>query len=197
MYLDEKLNYNTHIKEKLSKVYKGIGLLRNVSNKLPRQALVTIYKAFIKPHLDYGDIVYDKPDNETFINKIEKAQYDAALAVTGAIRGTSREKLYAELGIESLKFRRWFRKLACFYKIQSTELPKYLLQLIPNNNHHYILRKPLDILHYYCRTNTSEFIQITQLARKIPGTSPEAPLKVLTADLQGTFRRLLGDQHKN
>ena len=128
MYLDEKLNYNTHIKEKFNKVYKGIGLLRNVSNKLPRQALVTIYKAFIKPHLDYGDIVYDKPDNETFINKIEKAQYDAALAVTGAIRGTSREKLYAELGIESLKFRRWFRKLACFYKIQSTELPKYLLQ---------------------------------------------------------------------
>ena len=43
LYLDEKLNYNTHIKEKLSKVYKGIGLLRNFSNKLPRQALVTSY----------------------------------------------------------------------------------------------------------------------------------------------------------
>ena len=105
MYLDEKLNYNTHIKEKLSKVYKGIGLLRNLTNKLPRQALVTIYKAFIRPHLDYGDIVYDNPDNEILINKIEKAQYDAALAITGTIRGTSLEKLYAELGIESLKFR--------------------------------------------------------------------------------------------
>ena len=35
MYLDEKLNYNTHVKEKLSKVCKGIGLLRNLSNKLP------------------------------------------------------------------------------------------------------------------------------------------------------------------
>ena len=67
MYLDEKLNYNTHIKEKLSKVYKGIGLLRNLSYKLPRQALVTIYKASIRPHLDYGDIVYDKPNNETLI----------------------------------------------------------------------------------------------------------------------------------
>ena len=105
LYLDEKLNYNTHIKEKIGKVYKGIELLRNLSNKLPRQALVTIYKAFIRPHLDYGDIVYDKPNNETFVNKIEKAQYDAALAITGAIRGTSREKLYAELGLESLKFR--------------------------------------------------------------------------------------------
>ena len=52
LYLDEKLNYNTHIKGKLSKVYKGIELLRNLSNKLPRQALVTIYKAFIRPHFD-------------------------------------------------------------------------------------------------------------------------------------------------
>ena len=92
MYLDEKLNYNTHVKEKLSKVYKGIGLLRSLSNKLPIQALVTIYKTFIRPQLDYGDIVYDKPDNEIFINKIKKAQYDAVLAISGAIRGTSREK---------------------------------------------------------------------------------------------------------
>ena len=156
MYLDEKLNYNTHIKEKLSKVYKGIGLLRNLSNKLPRQAFVTVYKAFIRPHLDYGDIVFGKPNNDTFINKIEKAQYDAALTITGAIRGTSREKLYADLGIESLKFRWWFRKLACFYKIQSAGLPKYLLQLIPTNNHSYTLRKPLNIPHYYCRTDTSK-----------------------------------------
>ena len=117
LYLDEKLIYNTHIKEKFSKVYKGIGLLRNLPNKLPRKALVTIYKAFIRPPFDYGDIVYGKPNNETFINKIEKAQYDAALAITGTIRGTSREKLYAELGLESLKFRLWFRKLTCFYKI--------------------------------------------------------------------------------
>ena len=105
MYLDEKLSYNTHIKEKFSNIYKGIGLLRNLSNKVPREGLVTIYKVFIRPHLDYGDIVYDKPDKETFINKIEKAQYDAALGITGAIRSTSQEKLYAEPGIESLKFR--------------------------------------------------------------------------------------------
>ena len=72
MYLGEKCNYNNHIKETLSKVYKGIGLLRNLSNKLERQALATIYKAFIRPRLDYGDTVYDKPYNETFLNKTEK-----------------------------------------------------------------------------------------------------------------------------
>ena len=72
LYLDERLKYNTHIKEKFSKVYKGIGLLRNLSNKRSRQALVTIYKGFIKPHLGYGDTVYDNSNNEAFINKIEK-----------------------------------------------------------------------------------------------------------------------------
>ena len=110
-------------------------------------------KAFIRLHLDYGDVVYGKPNNGTLINKSEKPQDDAALAITGAIRGTSQEKLYAELGTESLKFRQWFRKLACFYKIQSTGLPKYLLQLIPTN-HSYILRKTLNIQHFYCRTDT-------------------------------------------
>ena len=100
---------------------------------------------------------------ENLINKIEKAQHDATLAITGAIRGTSRENLYTKLGLESLKSRRWFRKLACFYKIQSTGLPKYLLQLIPTNNHSYILRKPLNILHYYCRTDTfkNSFFQMS------------------------------------
>ena len=105
LYLDENVKFSIHIKEKLSKVYKGIGLFKNLSNKLPRQALVRIYKAYIRPCLDYGDIVYDKPNNETFINKTEIAQYDAALAITGAIRRTSREKHYAKLGFESLKFR--------------------------------------------------------------------------------------------
>ena len=50
-------NYNT---QKPSKFYKGIRFLRNLSNNLPRQALVTIYNAFIRRQLDYGDIVYDK-----------------------------------------------------------------------------------------------------------------------------------------
>ena len=78
LYLDKKLNCNTHVNEKHSKVYKDIGLFRSYPNKLPRQALVTIYKVFKKRHLDYADIVYDKPNNEAFINKIGKSQYDAA-----------------------------------------------------------------------------------------------------------------------
>ena len=55
---------------------------------LARSALFTIYKSFIRPHLEYGDILYDKPDNENFQNKIEKVQYKACLAITGTIQRT-------------------------------------------------------------------------------------------------------------
>ena len=45
-------------------------------------------------------------------NKIESLQYNATLAITGAIRGSSREKLFQELGFEYLSSRRWLRKLS-------------------------------------------------------------------------------------
>ena len=56
-----------------------------------------------RPHLDYGDVVYDQPSNNAFSNQLATVQYNAALAITGAIKGTSREKLYQELGLEYLQ----------------------------------------------------------------------------------------------
>ena len=54
---------------------------------------------------------------------IERVQYNAALAIiTGAIKGTSQLKLYKELGFESLKFKRWFRRLCFLYKLRTTQL---------------------------------------------------------------------------
>ena len=44
-------------------------------------------------------MLYDKPNNENFQKKIEKVQYRASLAITGAIQGTSREKNYDQLGL--------------------------------------------------------------------------------------------------
>ena len=71
--LDSKLSFNTHIDQKIKKCNKLIGLMKRLSVNLPRSALLTIYKSFIRPHLEYGDILYDKPDNESFQNKIEKS----------------------------------------------------------------------------------------------------------------------------
>ena len=111
MNLDEKLHFNHHAKEKIANANKGIGLIRKLAHVLPRQSLLTIYKSFIRPHLDYGDIIYDQPNNESFCNLIEKVHYHAVLAITGAIKGTFQLRIYNELAIESLKFRRWIRHL--------------------------------------------------------------------------------------
>ena len=116
-----------------------IGLLRRLSINLPGNAFLTIYKSSIRPHLDYGDILYDKPNNENFQNKIEKVQYRACLAITGAIQGTSREKIYDELGLHSLAKRRWRSKLIFFYKIVNHLLPDYLysyLDFCSQENYH-------------------------------------------------------------
>ena len=111
MFLDIKLDFSEHFNNVLNKINKTIGLLRKLRFSLPRSALTTIYKSFIRPHIDYGDIVYDQDYNNNFHEKLESIQYNASLAITGAIRGTSRDKLYQELGFESLKNRRWYRKL--------------------------------------------------------------------------------------
>ena len=86
----------------LKKLRSVIGLMKRLSINLPRNALLTIYKSFIRPHLDYGDILYDNLNHENFQNKLEKVQYRACLVITGAVKGTSRERLYNELGLHSL-----------------------------------------------------------------------------------------------
>ena len=87
------------------KQIKTIGLLRKLQNTLPRQALITMYKVFVRPDLHYGDILCDQAYNASFHQKLDKIQYNAYIAITGAIRGTSKEKIYQELDLESLKSR--------------------------------------------------------------------------------------------
>ena len=59
------------------------------------------------------------------------------MAIAGAIRGTSSEMFFQELGLESLKSRRSLKKLCLFYKIVYEKSPSYLFQLIPPNNNVY------------------------------------------------------------
>ena len=85
---------------KLSIVNKLTACFEKLQTLLNRQSLLTIYEAFIRPHLDYCDIIYNKIFNEFWHKKLDSAQYNATLAITGAIRGTNTVKLYQELGLE-------------------------------------------------------------------------------------------------
>ena len=83
--LDVKLTFEEHLKNVFNKTNKTIGLLQKLSYLLPRQALVTIYKVFIRTHLDYRDVLYDQAFNNSFHSKIKSIQYNACLAITGSI----------------------------------------------------------------------------------------------------------------
>ena len=60
--LDLKLDFNIHVDNEIQKT----------ASQCSKKALLTICKSFIRPHLDYGDILYDKPGNQNFQNKLEK-----------------------------------------------------------------------------------------------------------------------------
>ena len=126
LVLDSKLSFNEHIESKMTKCKKIIGLTKKLSQFLSRRSLLTIYKSFVIPNLDDADIIYDKPLNESFKEKIESVQYNAALIITGAIKGTCRDKMSQELGLESLTDRRWSRNLILFHKIILGLQPSYL-----------------------------------------------------------------------
>ena len=137
--LDTELNFQKHLNNVVSKVNETIGLLRKLQAFLPLQSSVTVYEKFIRPHLDYGDIIYDQTYDDSFHQKMESMQYKAALAITGAIRGISL-KIYQKLGLESLRKRRWYRKLCYFFKIFNGQSPKYLFRMLPSISKAYNIR---------------------------------------------------------
>ena len=87
--------------------------------------MITTYKSFIRHHLVYGDIIYDHSDHVSFSDKIESIQYTATLAITGAIKATSKEEFYKELDLESSIDRRRLKWLNYINK-----LPSYLYELV-------------------------------------------------------------------
>ena len=134
LVLDFKLDFNEHISNKINKCNKIIGIMKKLSLFLLWKTLLKIYKSFVRPSLDYGDAIYDKPFNEFFKTKVEMIQYWAALVITRAIKGTSCDHLYQEIGLESLADRRWSRKMFFFHKIVNRLLPSYFQSYLNHYN---------------------------------------------------------------
>ena len=129
-----------------------------------KKSRTKLNKDYCEAHLDYGDVLYHIPakicefSQNTFLpnlmEKIESVQYSAALAITGAWRGTSQRKLYAELGWESLSSRRWSRRLTLFYKIVNNLAPDYTMDPSPQlHQSGYSLRKQDVVERIMARTD--------------------------------------------
>ena len=134
LVLDSKLDFNEHISNKINKCNKIIVIMKKLSLFLLRKILQT-YKSFVRPNLDDADIILDKPFNESFKTKIEMIQYRAALVTTGAIKGTLRDRLDQEIGLESPADRRSSRKIFFLHKIMNGLLPSYLQSYLSHYNY--------------------------------------------------------------
>ena len=129
LILDSKLSFERHVNEKIIKAKKCIGIIKYLSKFLSLKTLEQMYKALVRSHLDYCDIIYHIPASNSQLNlgvtlsslmeKVERIQYQAALAVTGTWQGSNRAKLYEELGWETLSDRRWCR-FARFARLKTT-----------------------------------------------------------------------------
>ena len=142
LIIDSRLSFEKHLNEKIIKVKKNIGILKHLSKFLPLKTLDQMYKALIRPHLDYCDIIYHIPPHQnqaplgvtlnSAMEKVERIQYQSALAISGAWHGSSRTKLYEE-GWESLSDRRTGRRILQIHKIFNNKTPSYLNEKLPTN----------------------------------------------------------------
>ena len=120
---------------------------------------------YVRPHLDFCDVIFHIPKIKNssassfrlsyWMERIERVQYQAALAVTGTWKGTSANKIYEELGWESLSDRRWFRRLVQMFKIQNGLTPEYLRNPVPSpRTHLFGTRSGNDVPNIICRTTS-------------------------------------------
>ena len=99
--LNSGLSFEKHLNEKIIKAKKNLGVIKHLSKFLPFNTLDQMYKTIVRSHLDYCDIIYHIPSKHnqfgeilnTLMERVEKIQYQAALAITGARQGSNRSKL--------------------------------------------------------------------------------------------------------
>ena len=155
IFFSGDLSWHKHIDYVKSKAWQRINIMRTLKYKLDRVSLETIYTTFIRPVLEYGDILFDNcNENEKY--ELDKIQNEAARITTGATKLVSIEQLNLETGWESLRQRRWIHKLVQFYKMFNNLSPEFLSNLVPQtvgNSSRYSLRNSQNIQTIQTRAN--------------------------------------------
>ena len=100
--LQPTLLFTKHVTEKVKKANKNVGIIKHLNKFLPFKTLNQMYKSRVLSHLDYCDIIFHIPPVmrvpplgltlPDLMDTLERVQYQAGLAVTGAWKGTSRIK---------------------------------------------------------------------------------------------------------
>ena len=111
--LKKPLHFKKNLANTLTKANKNVGLLKKFQTILPGMLLFIIYKSFIRPSLNYGNLIHDQTYNTFFHKELKRCN----------IRATSKEKLCQKLGLNSFQQRQCFRKICYFFKIFKKHSP--------------------------------------------------------------------------
>ena len=133
VFLSSDCSWHSHLDFIKEKAWSRINVMRRLKFQLDRKSLEIIYTCFIRPLLEYGDVIWD---NCTLYekNELDKIQNEAARIATGATKLVSLQQLSKEVGWESLETRRVKHKLILFYKMVNHLSPTYLSSLVPPLN---------------------------------------------------------------
>ena len=128
--------WDEHIRRIYEKAAARLNLLRMLKYDLDRRSLLRFYISYIRPTLEYADVVWDNISQQNAQLLVESIQLDACRIITGLRKGTSHDILYRELGLCPLSLRTEHHKLIQFYKILNDEAPPYIKKILANFNEH-------------------------------------------------------------
>ena len=154
LHISKDCTWHEQIENIKEKAWFRINIMRKFKFLLDRKSLETIYFSFIRPILEYGDVVWDNCTQQEK-QDIEKIQIEAARIVTGTTKFVSINSLYEETGWETLETRRKNHKLTLFFKMINGLSPQYLLDLVPatiDSSSNYNLRNSNNIHLVNART---------------------------------------------
>ena len=154
LILSNDCTWHAHFELMKTKAWLRINVMRKLKFQLDRKSLQIIYFSFIRPLLEYGDVIWNNCAQYE-ANELEKIQYEAARIVSGATKLVSINALLKETGWEPLSSRRRKHKLVLFYKMVNGLCPDYLHSLVPptiGNTSRYNLRNINDLQTVHAKT---------------------------------------------
>ncbi len=195
LFFSSDLRWNQQIDYIKSKALPRINIMRKLKFRLHRDSLETIYTSFIRPVLEYGDVLFDSGTQQEK-DELEKIQQEAARIATGTTKLVSIHKLMREVGWESLESRRRKHKLVLFFKMTKDLTPYYLSSLVPptvGSASRYRLRNARDFQVPRARTALYSNSFLPSVVREFNSL----PAEVQSADSVDSFKRMLSNNVPN
>ena len=121
--LDSRLNLHSHVEYVKSRVQQRMSILKCVAGKsygADRIVLLRMYKAMIRPILDYASFILDGPNNRR-VESLETLQNVCLRVVTGALRTSPIRALQVDTDTPPLSVRRKELLLRYFLKVLSDD----------------------------------------------------------------------------